>query len=195
MLLIQNRLLIYGSSAKEMSDGVERCLQKLREAKLKCILADCKFLQPEITYMGHVIGAAGIKTNPDKIKPVRNWPQPTTDKELRSFLGLASYYRRFVKDFAKVAGPLHDVLEPISREGRKWKSMKGREKKLEEGASEGTEYRAKPFEERWNPGATEAFVTLKRMLTQTPVLGYPDFTKPLILETDASLEGLGAVLS
>lgn len=97
---------------------------------------------------------------------LRNWQQlaPSNVKTLRSFLGLASYYRRFVPNFAKVARPLHSLTKKDS-----------------------------PFV--WIPDCQLAFMELKQLLTSAPVLSYPDFQKPFVLETDASGSGLGAVLA
>ena len=98
------------------------------------------------------------------MKCVSNWPIPTTSKELSSFLGLASYYRRFIKNFAHVAAPLHALIH----KGKPW---------------------------QWTTECTEAFFELKKMLISAPVLTLPDFSKSFVLDTDASGEGLGAVLS
>ena len=67
-------------------------------------------------YLGYVVSSNGVSTDPDKISVVKNWPVPKTVKELRSFLGFASYYRRFVKDFSKVADLLHDLQNRCLRE-------------------------------------------------------------------------------
>ena len=95
---------------------------------------------------------------------MRAYPVPNDVKSLRSFLGLASYYRRFVPGFAKVAGPLHALTKKDS-----------------------------PF--IWGPECQAAFAELKQLLTSSPVLAFPDFTRGFILETDASGAGLGAVLA
>ena len=72
-------------------------------------------------YFGHVISAGGVSTDPGKIEVVRSWPTPRNVQDVRSFLGLASYYRRFVEDFASIAQPLHKLTEkktPFSMDGR-----------------------------------------------------------------------------
>ena len=113
-------------------------------------------------YLGHVVSSEGVRTDPAKLAIGRNFSTPSDVKGLRSFLGLASYYRRIVSNFAKVAGALHALTK---------KGM--------------------PFV--WTRQCQTAFEELKALLTSSPVLAYPDFKKPFVLETDASIAELGAV--
>ena len=62
-----------------------------------------------VKYLGHIVSAEGISTDPEKVSSISNWPRPTTAKELRSFLGLTGYYRRFIEGYSKIAGPLHSL--------------------------------------------------------------------------------------
>ena len=105
---------------------------------------------------------------------MQNWPTPTTTTELRSFLGFASYYRRFISGFARIARPLHDLVSEGAKHSKK---------------------KAADVSRLWGPKHQEAFKSLKGALTTAPVLGYADYTKPFILETDASHDGLSAILS
>ena len=122
--------------------------------------------------MGHVVGQEGVSTDPDKIKAVIEWPRPTTVTEVRSFLGFVSYYRRFIPNFFKVAKPLNTLLQNL----------------------EGTSNQKKKFKVNWGPDQQEAFDTLQKLCTEAPILAYEDFKTPFILHTDASSDGLGAVL-
>ena len=121
----------------------------------------------------------GVKTDPDKTKVIHDWKTPSSEKELRSFLGLAGYYRRFVKGFANIAAPLHAILTKQDKRKRK----------------KATHCDTRMFSEKWDSKCELAFQKLKECLTEAPVLGYPDFTSDFIVETDASFDGLGAVLS
>ncbi|KAL7883046.1 hypothetical protein SRHO_G00007040 [Serrasalmus rhombeus] len=129
------------------------------------------------SYLGHVVSAGGMATDPAKIEVVKEWKRPCHLTELRSFLGFASYYRRFVEGFSKLAAPLHHLVGKLS--GPRWK---GKTPQV-------------PLTTSWNEECEHAFQSLKEHLTSAPVLAYADFSKPFIVEVDASHGGLGAVLS
>ena len=105
-----------------------------------------------------------MATDPSKTEKVTTWPTPTSVRETQQFLGFAGYYRRFVKDFAQVARPLHRLTEG-------------------------------PTNFVWITECQDAFDELRRRLTSTPILSYPDFSRQFVLDTDASDTGIGAVLS
>lgn len=96
---------------------LDEVLLKLGQTKLKVKPGKCNIFSTEVRYLGHVISAQGIMADPAKVEAVRSWPVPQTQTEVKSFLGLASYYRRFIRGFADIARPLHDLLE----KGRKFK--------------------------------------------------------------------------
>ncbi|KAJ8395018.1 hypothetical protein AAFF_G00039690 [Aldrovandia affinis] len=79
----------------------------IRQARLQLNPKKCQLFRRETTFLGHVVSTGGVSTNPAKIAAVRDWPLPTNVSNLRSFLGLASYYCRYVQDFATIASPLH----------------------------------------------------------------------------------------
>lgn len=106
---------------------------------------------------------------------MKQWPVPNTVKELRSFLDFCSYYRRFIKGFSQIAGPLHDTVNACLKETSQMRANQ-------------------LFRSARTAQCQQAFELLKEKLTSAPTLGYADFTQPFILETDASSLGLGAVL-
>ena len=117
-----------------------------------------------------------------------DWSIPTNAKEVHSFLGLASYYQRFIPKISKIAQCLHELVGPTSN---KQKKVRGQKKGKLAASTEITE----PKEFKWMPEYQQAFDALKEALVTAPVLGYPDFNREFMLETDASLHDLGAVLS
>ena len=110
------------------------------------------------------MSAQGVSTDPAKTAQVANWPEPQSTQEVQQFLGLASYYRQFVKNFAEVARPLYRLSE-----------------------------KSRAF--HWTRECRVALTELKNRLTSAPILAFPDFSKPFILDTDACDSGIGAVLS
>ena len=182
LLLYLDDILVFSTTYEEHLQRLEVVFKRLRQHGLKIKPSKCHLLRTECKYLGHVVSAQGVATDPSKTEVIWRWPRPTNERELRSFLGLAGYYRRFVKGFSKIAAPLHALLSKDGcQKGRKWRRPTAQQQQV--------------FQGKWSPDCTKAFEDLKRQLVSPPVLGYPDFTQPLIVETDASLDGLGAVLS
>ena len=95
-----NDILIYSRKEKEHAEHLRLVLQILRERKLYAKLSKCKFWIKEVKFLGHVVSQGGIFVNPSKVKAVLGWEHPTTIAKVRSFLGLAVYYRWFIKGFS-----------------------------------------------------------------------------------------------
>jgi len=125
----------------------------------------CHFFKEEILFLGYIVTRDSIKPNPKTIEKVKNFPLPKTMKEVRSFLGLASYYRRFVHNFARIARPLHEQLQTTKK--IPW-----------------TDEATKAFNE-----------LKQKLTTPPVLLAKPDFDKEFLVLTDASIEGCGAILS
>ena len=104
-------ILIYSKTAEEHAAHLETVLLLLRKSELYAKLSKCQFFQQKIRFLGHTISADGISVDEDKIKAIQDWPEPRDVKELRAFLGLAGYYRKFVPGFSKVALPLTLLLQ------------------------------------------------------------------------------------
>ena len=165
-LLYLDDVIIFSKTFDEHLERLGKVLSRLSEASLKISPKKCHFFQSEVTFLGHVVSKEGVSTDPDKIAAVKNWREPTTVKQLKSFLGFCSYYRRYVQSFANIARPLYKLCDKSS------KLLKG-----------------------WNEKCQESFDKLKQLLTSAPILAYPILGQPYILDTDASSCAIAGVLS
>ena len=157
--------LVFSSGSFEDHVGdVRTVLKRLGEHRLEANLKKCKFGYTEILFVGHVVGRGTIRPDPAKLSAVSQFPTPTGLTTLRSFLGLANYYHRFIRNYSILALPLYQ----LTRKNTPWE---------------------------WSGRAEAAFVQLKTALLSAPCLHAPDSTRPYTLQTDASLEGIAAVLS
>ncbi|GFU35199.1 retrovirus-related Pol polyprotein from transposon 17.6 [Trichonephila clavipes] len=163
-LVYLDDIIIVGRSFDEHLKNIRCVLQKLKEANLKLSPSKCHLFRREVTYLGHIISSEGVRTDPDKISDVKDWNCPTDVHQLRSFLGLCTYYRKFVKNFSTIATPFRKLTET------KQKCI-------------------------WMIDCNNAFNKLKDALTSAPILAYPEIGKQFILDTDASHESIGNVLS
>ncbi|KAM3873593.1 retrovirus-related Pol polyprotein from transposon 412 [Diretmus argenteus] len=176
LLLYLDDIVVFSFSVSEHLQRLEGVLGRLHKEGLKVKLEKCASFQEQVSYLGHVISSKGVSTDPTKIEAVAKWQRPHHVSELRSFLGFASYYRRFVEGFAQLAGPLHGLVAKLA----------GTRSRRGSGQDLGS---------AWTPRCEESFEALKAKLVSAPVLAYADFSRPFILEIDASHSGLGAVLS
>jgi hypothetical protein len=153
----------FSQTFEEHLRHLEGIFQRIEKAGLKINPDKCHFGAQSLQFLGHIITNKGILPDPSKIEAIKNYPEPQNLTHLRAFLGLASYYRRFIKDFSKVSAPLYGLLK-------------------------------KDIKYEWTDERQQVFQFLKDQLISAPLLSYPDFTKPFILFTDASLTALGAVI-
>ncbi|GBG74301.1 hypothetical protein CBR_g18712 [Chara braunii] len=160
VLIYLDDILVYSRSLDEHLRAV---LERLHIAKYKANRDKCEFAQQELDYLGHYVTPQGIRPLEDKVQAIRDWSDVACTINIRSFLGLASYYMCFVKSFQRIVAPLTRLQFPLV-----------------------------PF--KLNDEALHAFHTLKTALLQAPVLSIYDPTLPTKVDTDASGNGIGAVL-
>lgn len=179
-------VLCFSKSFDEHVHVLQKVLQALQRHGVKLKPEKCELFRREVRYVGRLVSEDGVKVDPKDIEAVQALKQkrPQTVGEVRQLLGFLSYYRTYVQDFSRIAKPLYDLLQvksdtPLQTPGR------GRAKCLQQ---------ASRAPVQWDKEHQEILERLIDMLTQPPVLAYPDFDHPFILHTDASQKGLGAVL-
>jgi hypothetical protein len=104
-------ILVYSKNEEERVGHLHLVLQRLREHRLYAKLSKCDFWLKEIKFLGHTISQEDIAVDLDKVQEVMNWKPPTTVRQIRSFLGLTGYYRRFILDFSRIAKPMTKLLK------------------------------------------------------------------------------------
>ena len=177
-LIYLDDIIIFSSTFEEHLKRLQAAFKNLERHNLKLKPSKCEFFKECVTYLGHVVSADGIQTDPSKTEAVKNWPVPKNTKDVRKFLGFTGYYRRFVKEYASIVRPLNDLLvgHPTNAHGKKKPSSE----------------KATPF--KWTDEQQQSFETIKDQLMNPPVLGYADYRLPFTLHTDASGTSLGAAL-
>jgi hypothetical protein len=168
-------IIIFGGTFEEHLKNVEEVLDRMRKFNVMAKPSKCKFCQTEVTYLGHRVGKGKLKMDTYNVEKILNMPMPGTLKEIRSFVCLVGYYRRFIKNFATISKPLTE--------------LQNKEKCAKLGKREGTRKKFELPEE-----AKEAVEILKRKITEAPVMALPDFKKPFGMRTDASQYAIGGVL-
>ncbi|XP_060070261.1 uncharacterized protein LOC132550238 [Ylistrum balloti] len=158
-------ILIYTSTWEEHLDVLKELFSRLREAGLTAKPNKCALAFSSLPCLGHVVGLGRLELEQAKVKAIAEAPTPTSKKQVRSFLGLAGFYRKFIPNFAAISVPLTDLTK-----------------------------KGNPNKVVWEESHDIAFNTLKKLLTAGPVLKLADMEEDFILRTDASDTGLGAVL-
>lgn len=111
VLVFVDDILIYSPTLESHLDHLQQVFTILSEHQLLLKWSKCSFAQQSLEYLGHIISQQGVATDPKKIEAVANWPQPTDAKQLRGFLGLLGYYRKFIKNYGLLSHPLTDLLK------------------------------------------------------------------------------------
>ena len=163
-VIFMDDILVFGKTIEEHDSNLSCVLQALQQNELKVSPSKCDMLKKEVQFLGHIIDGNGIRTDPNKTKAMQNYPIPKNVKELQRFLGMCNYYRRFIKGFAELARPLHEL----------------------------TSKKHKKFE--WKVEHEDAFIKLKNAMLSPPILSFPNKFGKFILHTDASGFAIGSVL-
>jgi len=165
VLVFLDDIVVYSSTLEQHVIDVRGALSRLQQNHLFAKKSKCELFMHEIEFLGHHVGRDGLRVMADKVKSVQDWPTPRNASEVRSFLGLAGYYRRFIQGFSRIAVPLHDLTH----------------------TADGKSY-------EWLPLHQQAFDELKLAMRGAPVLALPDPDRQFVVNTDASDFATGAVL-
>uniref|UniRef100_A0A8C2HN42 ribonuclease H n=1 Tax=Cyprinus carpio TaxID=7962 RepID=A0A8C2HN42_CYPCA len=192
LLCYLDDLLVFGKTEEECLQRLELVFQRLRDHNLKLSPSKCMFLRRSVKFLGHIISQDGVASDPMKVEAIVNVSEkdlmevdgvtPSVGK-IRSFLGMVIYYQHFIENCSMIAKPLFQLMtgQKRPRKGRGVGKRSGAIRKLT------------PAD--WTDECRGAFENLKTMLVNQVLLAHPDFSRPFILSVDASMSGLGAVLS
>ena len=158
-------LLVFSKDEDSHMRHLEKVLSRLKQHELYVSPKKCAFFEEEMDFLGLLIGKHGIKVNPKKVEVLKTWPKPDSITDIRSFLGLLQFFRRFIPNFAKIAAPLTDLT------------------KKDRGVH------------MWDEKCDEAFAALKKSITESPILVCPDWSKPFRGHVDASQTAVGGTLT
>lgn len=165
MVVYLDDILVYSKTPQEHEVHLRKVLSLLEKEQFYAKLDKCSFNKPELKFLGHIIGRHGMKVDPKKVEVVQNWPLPTDATQIRSFLGLTNYFRKFIQGYSTLAAPLMSLTN-----------------------------KGVVVKDEWKEDHTKCFQALKQALITAPLLVLPDFTKQFELISDASLLGTGAIL-
>ncbi len=165
VLVYLDDILVFSRSPDEHVVHLRQVLDRLRQHKLYVKRSKCEFNRAELPFLGHIVGVDGVRVDPRKAAAVREYPKPQTVTQLRSFMGMASYFRKFLQGLAHSAAPLTKLMS----------------------GSKGARV-------VWTPERDAAFNAIRDALASPPTLAMADPSKPYVVTTDASDVGIGAVL-
>ena len=165
-LVYLDDIIVYSSTFQSHLQHLESVFERIQSSGLTLQISKCQFCKNKLKYLGHVVSQSGIEPDPAKIRAVQDYPIPTRLKDVRTFLGLTSYYRRFIKNYATIAEPLIALTRHTDHQSFVWTTP-----------------------------CQDAFLHLRRLLTEAPIISYPHFDQPFLLQLDASDVGISAILA
>ena len=170
-LIYLDDVLVFSRGFEQHMERLQQVFQRFREAGAKLSPSKCSFLNGQLKFLGHIITGEGITTDPEKVSAIKNWKKPSNITELRSFLGFCNYYRKFISNYSNLTCPLEALMKNSNISSNKKNIL------------------------FWQPLHETAFENLKKKLSSAPVLAFPNNKDMFVLDTDASHDGMGAVLS
>uniref|UniRef100_A0A674MGD5 ribonuclease H n=1 Tax=Takifugu rubripes TaxID=31033 RepID=A0A674MGD5_TAKRU len=192
LLCYLDDLLVFAPSVEESLSRLSVVFSRLRSSNLKLSQKKCHFLRRSVKFLGHVVSADGVSVDQEKVSAISGFRREDlmesdgctpSQQKVRSFLGMVLFYQHFIPACSRIAKPLYALT---AGQKRRTKGGQGR-------CKPGTYRQLTPQD--WSPECDGAFEQLKTALLDCVVLAHPDFDRPFILSTDASTDGLGAVLS
>lgn len=164
-MVYMDDIIVFSNGLEEHIKNLRSVLFKLKSARLKVQLDKSEFLRKEVEFLGHVVNENGVSPNPNKVNIIDKFPLPRTETEIKRFLGMTGYYRRFIENYAHVSKPMTKFLKKNS------------------------------LIDINDQQYVRAFIDLKEKLSKAPLLIYPDFAEQFEITTDASNVAIGGVLS
>lgn len=161
-------ILIFSKDEKQHEQHVKQVLERLRSANLYAKLSKCEFHQKELKFLGYLINDEGISMDKDRVQAIQDWPVPKSVKDIQSFMGFTGFFRKFIKNYSIITAPLTNMLRGADK------------------------YPKKLF--RLTPEALQAFEDLKKAFTNPPLVRHFDPDRPILVQTDASKWGMGAIM-
>ena len=185
-------VIVFSPTFEDHIQHLKKVLVHLKEHGVKLKPRKCNLFKREVTFLGRIVSAEGYKLDPSTTEPVENLKKTPrrTVGEVRKLVGLLSYYRRYIKDFSRIAKPLYDLL--CSKNGNDGATSGKQDDKSRNQRSKGQSPSNQAI--TWTEHHQAVLAQLINCLVQPPVMAYPDFNSPYILHTDTSETGLGAVL-
>ena len=181
LIIFLDDILIHAKDLDELGDRTLKVLDRLCKFGLKLDPNKCVFGATQVKHLGYLISEGTVRPDPEKISTVKDWPKPNTVKEVKSFLGFAGFYRRFIPNFSHMSKPLNDLTSGYVPTKSKYKTKKSLSL-------------SSNINHLWNKVHDNAFKSIIDALTSDLVITLADKNKPFILHTDASGFGLGAIL-